>query len=193
MKRSSGSARATCAVLVCCGLLVAASSGSANEAKIKLKGGPQAEILAAVIAVDRQEINVASQAERKQLSPVATDYARLLRTEHAANAGQAAQLAAKLSLKIANTPAVAQMQADGRREYAKLAGLHGLDYERAYLSGMVKDHTDALEKLDKQWLPKAKDPEVKAFLATTRKHVVMHLDKAKALDALLAKLTVKTN
>lgn len=191
MKRISDFARALSATLVFAGLLSMATVVGANETRIKLKGGPQAEILAAVIAVDRQEINVASQAERKQLSPVATDYARLLRTEHAANATQAEQLAAKLSLKITNTAAVAKMQADGRREYAKLAGLHGLDYERAYLGGTVKGHTDALDKLDKEWIPKAKDPDLKAFLASTRKHVAMHLDKAKALEALLAKLTVR--
>jgi putative membrane protein len=47
---------------------------------------------------------------------------------------------------------------------------------------MVAGHDEALKLLDTKLIPAATDDAVKRHLATTRKHVATHLEKAKALQ-----------
>ncbi|MBB4724566.1 putative outer membrane protein [Xanthomonas euvesicatoria] len=71
----------------------------------------------------------------------------------------------------------------GKAELAKLQKLDGHAFETAYITAMVKDHTDALTALDSKLIPQAKTQPVLEHLQTTRHHVADHLSSAKALQA----------
>ncbi|AVQ07193.1 DUF4142 domain-containing protein [Xanthomonas vasicola pv. vasculorum] len=135
------------------------------------------EALGMLSAINTGEINAASLALQKQVQGGARDYATRMLKEHTDNN----QKIAKWQPDTSATGAKLQMT-KGKAELAKLQKLDGNALEAAYISAMVKDHTDALTALDKQLIPQAKTPQVLEHLQTTRRHVADHLSSAKALQ-----------
>ncbi|KAB0539551.1 DUF4142 domain-containing protein [Xanthomonas cissicola] len=129
-------------------------------------------------AINTSEVNAANLALQKQVQGGARDYATRMVKEHTDNN----QKIAKWQPDTSATGATLQMT-KGKAELAKLQKLDGHAFETAYITAMVKDHTDALTALDKKLIPQAKTPPVLEHLQTTRHHVADHLSSAKALQA----------
>lgn len=141
-----------------------------------------AEVLASIIAVDLNEVLAASQAEAKQSSAPIVAYAKMLHEAHGTNMVAGMTLATRLGVTPVDTVKVDRIKVQGAGDLADLVPLRGPAFERAYLTAMVKGHTDALAMIDSQLLPSANDPAVKQHLATTRAHVADHLAQAKTLQ-----------
>ncbi|OQP75675.1 hypothetical protein IA54_010095 [Xanthomonas phaseoli pv. syngonii LMG 9055] len=136
------------------------------------------EALGMLSAINTSEINVANLALQKQVNGGARDYATRMIKEHTDNN----QKIAKWQPDTSAAGAKLQMT-KGKAELAKLQKLDGPAFETAYITAMVKDHTDALTALDKKLIPQAKTPPVLEHLQTTRHHVADHLSSAKELQA----------
>ncbi len=78
------------------------------------------------------------------------------------------------------------LQRNGRKAIASLNHLQNGAFDRVYIADMVKGHTAALQLLNQKLIPLATNPLVKQLLENTRNHVIMHLQKAKAVQAQLA-------
>ena len=65
---------------------------------------------------------------------------------------------------------------------ARLAGLSGAAFDRAYISDMVEDHEKDVADFKKE-AATGKDPAVKAFAAKTLPTLQMHLQMARALHS----------
>ncbi|WP_115043525.1 DUF4142 domain-containing protein [Xanthomonas arboricola] len=176
------------ALTLCLGIATAAHAQNATQAGMPATAQQQAgtnspsakerEALGTLSAINTSEIGAANLALQKQVHGGVRDYAMQMVKEHTDNN----QKLAKWSPDLSAAAAKAQMS-KGKTELAMLQKLDTKAFEAAYVTAMVKDHTDALAALDKQLIPAAKTAQVLAHLQTTRSHVAEHLAAAKTLQA----------
>ncbi|WP_372360594.1 DUF4142 domain-containing protein [Xanthomonas sp. NCPPB 1325] len=136
------------------------------------------EALGMLSAINLGEINASNLALQKQVQGGVRDYATRMVKEHTDNN----QKIAKWQPDTSAMGAKLQMT-KSKAELGKLQKLEGDAFSTAYVTAMVKDHTDALAALDKKLIPDATSPQVRQHLQTTRHHVADHLADAKALQA----------
>ncbi len=143
--------------------------------------GTDAEVLGFVFAIDINEILAAEQAETKKISQPVMDYARMLHTEHGANADKTLKLGKAINVTPSDTKAVDALTVKGAGELATLVPLNGKDFETAYLDAMIKGHTEVLDMIDNKLMKTAKNEKLKSHLTETRALVAMHLEQAKKI------------
>src|SRR5262249_4716975 len=120
-------------------------------------------------------------------NPNVQQFATMMVEDH----GRAKQNGAKLVVEQKLVPeesAVATELADGAQE--TLQSLQTGDtasFDRRYIDAQVREHEDALDLIDKQLIPSAQNPELKAELQKARAMVQRHLDQAKQIQASLAR------
>jgi len=141
-----------------------------------------AEILATVIAIDRNEVNAALAAQKKKISQPVLDYAMMLNKEHGMNMDQTMKLGQHVTVKPVITPEVQAIEKKGAGQLASIITTDGNDFEKGYLDAMVKGHMEALQMLDNKLIKSARNDAVKQHLMETRQHVADHLDRAKSLQ-----------
>ncbi|AKC78261.1 hypothetical protein XB05_05535 [Xanthomonas arboricola] len=176
------------ALTLCLGIATAAHAQNATQAGMPATAQQQAgtnspsakerEALGTLSAINTSEIGAANLALQKQVQGGVRDYAMQMVKEHTDNN----QKLAKWSPDLSAAAAKAQMS-KGKTELAMLQKLDTKAFEAAYVTAMVKDHTDVLAALDKQLIPAAKTAQVLAHLQTKRSHVAEHLAAAKTLQA----------
>lgn len=167
-------------IALCVAALFAGSAALAAEGKTGAKATADAEALAIVATVDRDEVALAKQAQTKKLSAGAMEYAAMMEHDHSANLAETKKLAKDDGAQSANAD---EMKKQDAKKKAELAPLDGAAYEKAYIDAMVKGHAEVLGKLDNELIPGAQDAAVKAHLEKTRGAVAGHLEKAKALQS----------
>jgi putative membrane protein len=155
-----------------------------------LTGMTDADILAVMTAIDSNEIKAANAAQKEKLGSKAKGYAKMLKKQHAANADKTG----KLSKKTGITPSTANqtasdLRAKGESELTTLASLDGKEFEKAYIDAMVNGHTEALQVIDTQLLPSAKNEDVRTQIKAMRGHVAHHLEEGKRLQETQASKT----
>ena len=143
------------------------------------KDSGDANALAVLATVDKDEIAAAKVALTKGMGKGAEEYAHMMVHDHEANLAQTKKLT---PTDTAHNAAVAPVKKDDDAMMAKLKPLDGKAFEKAYIDAMVAGHTKVLGKLDNELLPNASDPKVKAHLQKTREAVSKHLAAAKALQ-----------
>jgi putative membrane protein len=75
---------------------------------------------------------------------------------------------------------------DQKKERDDLMKKHGAEFDRSYISLMVKDHKDDIDEFEKA-ARNANDADIKAFAANTVGMLKMHLDSAQKLDKAMPK------
>lgn len=147
------------------------------------KGTDDAEVLAFVIAVDDNEILAAAEAAEKKPSSAVLDYAKMMHQEHGKNEAETMELGEKINVTPVDTAAVDKLRVKGAGELAALIPLKGDEFETAYVTAMVKGHTEVLEMIDNKLLKSADNDAVKKHLNETRSAVAQHLEMGKKLQA----------
>lgn len=79
-----------------------------------------------------------------------------------------------------NVDLPAQPGEEHRRTAERLAALKGPEFDRQYLSEMVKDHQETIDRYREQTV-QGQDAEVRAFADRNLPVLQQHLDRAKAL------------
>ena len=153
-----------------------------RAADVKGSASADAEVLATVATIDRNEIGAAMQAQQKKLSQPVMDYARMLHQHHGMNISQTLKVGQQIEVTPVITPKVDELSKNGAAMLAPLVPLEGEQFERGYIDAMVKGHTDALATMDNELLKAADNEAVKNHLTKTRAAVADHLAKAKALQ-----------
>ena len=70
---------------------------------------------------------------------------------------------------------------DQKKERENLMKVHGIDFDRSYITLMVKDHKDDIDEFEKA-AKNANDPDIRAFAQNTVPMLRQHLDSARSLD-----------
>lgn len=140
------------------------------------------EILAVLIAVDKNEIALAKEALKKQTTPAIKQYAHILKREHTQNLNETLRLSKKIGIAPIDTALVTSIQQDGAKGLVTLSSLNGIAFEKAYIHAMVKGHTHVLKMIDHDLLKHASNPLVKQLVLTTRPHIEAHLQEGKIIQ-----------
>jgi putative membrane protein len=118
-------------------------------------------------------------------NPEVKKFGQLMVTDHTGVNKQAADLAAKLKVTPADNPTSQSLKAGGDTNVAKLKGLKGAEFDKAYIDNEVAYHQAVLDAVDKTLIPGASNAELKALLVKVRPAFVAHLDHAKKVQSSL--------
>jgi putative membrane protein len=152
---------------------------SAAGSLVKRGGWTSASTIGFAAAAGAGEIRESELAVRKATTPAVKSFARQVIADHRALVGEMKSLATKLKV----TPDTAD---DDVRDVVKHTAddfkdltdkKAGLDWDEAYIDNQIKDHKDALDKLQDA-SKNTTDPDLRAALEKTTGKVQEHLTKA---------------
>ena len=139
-----------------------------------------AETVKLLMAINQNEINLANEAQKKQLSPSVGDYAKMISKEHSENLTKTNEIAQANQITPKDSPRSRLLEGKGEKEVTKLSALEGPKFEAAFIQAMIKGHTEALSII-KARISVTGNDALKTHLTETRDRIQSHLDQAKAL------------
>jgi putative membrane protein len=161
--------------------------GSPKMAKGTASKPSDAQIAAIVMAANTGEINTANLAQTKSTNDQVKAFAADMIKDHTAMNDQATALATKLNMTPEDNVTSTHLKTMGDKTMAKLQGLTGTAFDKAYVDSAVMDHKQVLAMIDKTLLPNAKNGELKAMLKSARPTIAQHLQHSQQLQASMKK------
>lgn len=150
-------------------------------------GPTDPQIAAIVVTANQVDIDAGKLAESKTQSADVKAFAQRMVTDHSGVNRAAVDLVHKLGVTPQENPTSQSLKQGGDDNLAKLKGLGGKNFDRAYVDHEVAYHESVLDALDKTLIPSAQNAELKALLIKVRPAFVAHLEHAKHLQAELGK------
>jgi putative membrane protein len=143
----------------------------------------------AQIVVTANSIDIANgQIAIKQSKTASVDeFAKLMIKDHTAVNNNATALVTKLGVKPEASDTSKSLQSQADTEQAKLRGLSGAAFDRAYLENEVAYHQQVLGAISDVLIPNAQNAELKKMLVDVKPAFQAHLDHAKQTLAALEK------
>jgi putative membrane protein len=123
------------------------------------------------------EVDLGQLAAQKASSQAVKDFGQRMVTDHSKANQQLMQIAAQKGMSLPKT-----MAADMKQERDKLAATSGTEFDRMYMSHMVKDHEKDVKEFEKQ-AEKGNDPALRSFAQETLPVLRQHLELAKTVAA----------
>ena len=159
-------------ILSCPGLVSAAHAAPPNDA----------QIAAIVVAANAVDIDAGKLAQSKTSSKTVRAFAERMVADHASVNRQATALVQKLKVTPEENDTSASLKKDGGATLARLKGMSGKAFDKAYVDNEVAYHQTVLDALDKTLIPGAANAELKALLVKVRPAFVAHLEHARHLQ-----------
>lgn len=160
------------------GLLTLASALSFAQA-----GAPDdAQIAGIVVAANTVDINAGELAKSAAQNKEVKDFAQRMITDHTGVNKQATALVTKLKMTPEESETSKALKDGGVANIAKLKGLKGAAFDKAYVDNEVTYHQTVLDAIDKTLVPNAKNAELKALLEKVRPAIDAHLQHAKQIQ-----------
>ena len=153
-----------CAMLGCAAMMLPSKARAADENDKKF--------LATASQADVNEIALSKLAEDKASNPDVKAFAQKMVTEHKAMSASMKPFADEWGL----TPP-AGSDADHQKEWDKLNGMSGKDFDKEYMDQMVSDHAKALDLFTSE-AKDSKDAKFKAAVIKGKTHVAAHKNMA---------------
>jgi putative membrane protein len=151
------------------------------------EGPNDAQIAAIVVAANQVDINAGKLAESKARNKEVKSFARTMVRDHTGVNKQAVNLVTKLKVKPEENSTSESLKDSGNKTIARLKGLKGAEFDKAYVDNEVSYHQSVLDAVDKVLIPNAKNTELHDLLVKVRPAFVAHLEHAKQLQASLEK------
>jgi putative membrane protein len=156
---------------------VASAQGMINDAQI-------AHI---VVTANQVDIDAGKLAAAQGTNPEVKKFGQQMVTDHTGVNKSATDLATKLKVKPEDNATSKALKEGGDKNIAKLKGLKGAEFDKAYIDNEVAYHQQVLDAVDKTLIPSAANAELKALLVKVRPAFVAHLEHAKHIQGTLAK------
>jgi putative membrane protein len=144
-----------------------------------------AQIAGIVVAANTVDINAGKLAEKMSQNKEVQAFAKQMVTDHTGVNQQATALVKKLKVTPEDSDVSKSLKEGGEANIAKLKGLKGKEFDKAYVDNEVTYHRSVIDALDKTLIPSAKNEELKATLVKVRPAFVAHLEHAKHIQATL--------
>ena len=139
------------------------------------------------VTADNVDIDAGKLAAGKTSNPKVKEFAELMVRDHTSVNKQATDLAKKLNLTPEESATSRSLKSDGDKMLAKLQGMSGAEFDKAYVDNEVAYHESVIGALNTVLLPNAKNAELKALLETGKPIFESHLEHAKQLQKSLNK------
>jgi putative membrane protein len=130
------------------------------------------KFLATAAQSDVNEIKISQLAEQKATNPDVKAFARKMVTEHKQMTASMKPWATKWDV-----PPPSDLDADHQKEYDKLNGLSGGDFDKEYIDAMVSDHAKALDAFTSE-AKDTKDASFRAAVLRGKTKVAAHKNMA---------------
>jgi putative membrane protein len=151
-----------------------------------LAGMTDAQMAAVLHAMNTGEMQSAQLAETKATSPEVKKFAHDMDVQHRAMELKANAAFQKANITPSENAVSQQLASDAQNEQSMLQGVTGKDFDRDYMDAQVKNHTMALDMVDKM-VTTAKDAQMKGLLQDLRPKIDAHLKEAKRVQSTLQK------
>jgi putative membrane protein len=145
------------------------------------------QIASIVVTANQVDIDAGKLAEAMGSTPEVKAFGKRMVVDHTAVNKSASDLVKKLKVTPEPSDASADLKKDGDEAMAKLKGLQGAEFDRAYIDNEVKYHQAVIDTVDDTLIPNAKNAELKALLVKVRPQLVSHLEHAKQMQAKMEK------
>jgi putative membrane protein len=146
-----------------------------------------AQIAAIVVTANQVDIDAGKLAASQSTNADVKSFGEQMVSAHTGVNKSATELVTKLKVTPEDNPTSQQLKSGGEENVAKLKGLKGAAFDRAYVDHEVAYHQAVLDALDKTLIPNAKNAELKALLVKVRPAFVAHLEHAKHIQSTLSK------
>jgi putative membrane protein len=146
---------------------------------------PQIAMIA--VTADSVDIDAGKLATEKASSKEVKEFGETMVRDHTAVNAKATALAKKLNVTPEESATSKSLKADGDSMLAKLKGLSGAAFDKAYVDNEVAYHEKVIDAVTKTLIPNTKNVELKALLESAGPIFTSHLEHAKHLQASLAK------
>jgi putative membrane protein len=146
-----------------------------------------AQIAQIVLTADTVDVDYGKLAVKKTKNAEVKTFAETMIRDHTAVNDKAAALAKKINLTPEASDTSRSLKSDGDKMMAKLKGMHGAEFDKAYIDNEVTYHTSVIGALNTVLLPNAKNAELKALLESGKPIFESHLEHAKTLQKSLNK------
>jgi putative membrane protein len=146
-----------------------------------------AQIAHIVVTANQVDIDAGEIADSKAIDTEVKAFGGMMVADHTAVNKQARELAAKLKLTPQENSTSQSLKIGGETNVANLKTLSGPAFDKAYIAHEVEYHQAVIETLNKMLIPNAQNPELKALIVKVTPAFAAHLEKAKQIQAALAK------
>ncbi|RZA06379.1 MAG: DUF4142 domain-containing protein [Proteobacteria bacterium] len=141
-----------------------------------------AQIAKIVLTINEGEIDAGKMAKKDAKSKAVKDFAAMMVSEHEKNIKETNAWVKKAGISPADSPISEKLMADAKTSNADLKKTPKAGIDKTYVSQQVMMHEKALNSFDKDLIPSATNPDLKAHLTKTRAAVAEHLEHAKGLQ-----------
>jgi len=135
-----------------------------------------------VLTADTVDVDYGKLAVEKTKNAEVKAFAETMIRDHTAVNDKATALAKKINLTPEPSDTSKSLKSDGDKMLAKLKGMHGAEFDKAYIDNEVAYHESVINALDKTLLPNTKNAELKSVLESGRPIFISHLEHAKTLQ-----------
>lgn len=142
---------------------------------------PQIAMIA--VTADTVDIDAGKLATSKSTNPKVKEFAEMMIRDHTSVNEQATALAKKLNVTPEESATSKSLKAGGDKMMAKLKGLNGAAFDKAYADNEVTYHEQVIAAVDKTLIPNAKNAELKSLLESVSPVLKSHLQHAKELQS----------
>ncbi|WP_395400580.1 DUF4142 domain-containing protein [Pseudoduganella sp. UC29_106] len=142
-----------------------------------------AQIAGIVVAANTVDIDAGKLAEKMSANKDVQAFARMMVNDHTSVNEKATALVKKLKVTPKDSDTAQSLKSGGDANIARLKGLKGKEFDKAYVDNEVTYHQAVIDALDKTLIPNAKNAELKQTLVNVRPAFVAHLEHAKHIQA----------
>ena len=142
-----------------------------------------AQIAGIVVTANTVDIDAGKLAQKMSHNKEVKAFAKQMVTDHTGVNKQATALVKKLKVTPEDSDTSKSLKEGGDANIAKLKGLKGKAFDKAYVDNEVAYHQAVIDALDSTLIPNAKNTELKDTLVNVRPAFVAHLEHAKHIQA----------
>jgi putative membrane protein len=143
------------------------------------------QIVGIVVAANQIDIETAKLALTKTKNQQVKDFAQQMITDHTALQKSVSDLGAKLHVTPANSETSASLKKQAAETNAKLKGLSGAAFDKAYIDREVDYHQAVIKEVSTVLIPDAQNAELKSALMGAAPLFQGHLEHAQHLQSTL--------
>jgi putative membrane protein len=146
---------------------------------------PQIAMIA--VTADSVDIDAGKLAATKASNKEVKAFAETMVRDHTAVNAKATALAKKLGVTPEESATSKNLKADGDKMLAKLKGMSGSEFDKAYVDNEVSYHEAVIGVVTNTLIPNTKNAELKSLLESAGPIFTSHLEHAKHIQASLNK------
>src|ERR1043166_2772191 len=154
-----------------------------NAADTVAPTDPQIAMIA--VTADSIDIDAGKLAAEKSSNPKVKEFAEMMVRDHTSVNKKATDLATKLKLTPEESDTSRSLKSDADKNLAKLKGLSGAEFDKAYIDNEVAYHEAVIKAVTDTLIPNTKNAELKKLLESAGPIFNSHLTHAKELQSSL--------